>query len=112
MGNVFNIPAIAGISLSLLAIYRYVIYPAFFSPLSKIPNAHPTSAISPAWILWTRLKSRENRAVHAAHEKHGSIVRLAPNEISVNCVNGGLRTVYGGGFDKPDWYPNIFDNYG
>jgi unspecific monooxygenase len=56
-------------------------------------------------------QKQENRAVHAAHEKHGSIVRLAPNEISVNCVNGGLRTVWGG-FDKPDWYPNIFDNYG
>ena len=49
--------------------------------------------------------------MHAAHQKHGPIIRLGPNEISVNQVDGGIRTVYGGGFEKGEWY-RIFDNYG
>lgn len=77
----------------LVAVYRYVILPVFVSPLSKIPAAHPTSSLSPAWILWTRWRGRENATVLAAHERLGPLVRLGPNEISVNCVNGGIRTV-------------------
>ena len=77
----------------LVAVYRYVILPVFVSPLSKIPAAHPTSSLSPSWILWTRWRGRENSTVLAAHERLGPLVRLGPNEISVNCVNGGIRTV-------------------
>ena len=39
------------------------------------------------------------------------MVRLGPNEISVNCVDGGIRTIYGGGYEKGDWYA-VFNNYG
>lgn len=108
----FSSPLFALSVLAALAIHKYILYPAFLSPLSKIPNAHPTSCISSAWILWVRLKRRENRTVHAAHEKHGPVVRLGPNEVSVNCVDGGIKTVYTGGFEKDDWYHNMFDNYG
>ncbi|THX71840.1 cytochrome P450 [Aureobasidium pullulans] len=96
----------------LVAVYRYFILPAFVSPLSKIPAAHPTSSLSPAWILWTRWRGRENATVLAAHERLGPLVRLGPNEISVNCVNGGIRTVYTGGFEKGEWYSNAFSAYG
>ena len=77
-----------------------------------MPNAHPTSAISPVWILWNRYKNNGNRATHAAHEKYGPIVRLGPNELSINCVDGGIRTVYAGGFEKHEWYPRQFPSYG
>ncbi|KAI9678808.1 MAG: hypothetical protein M1817_005867 [Caeruleum heppii] len=97
--------------LLLLLAYRYIIQPCFISPLSKIPNAHPTSAISSLWITWVRYRHRQNRAVHAAHEAHGPVVRLGPNEVSINCVDRGLRTVYTGGFEKPDWY-SFFENHG
>lgn len=96
--------------LSGLIIYKYIIYSTFVSPLSKVPNAHWSSPISPIWILWTRYQVRENRAVHAAHLKYGPVIRLAPNELSVNDV-AGLRTVYAGGFEKGQWY-SLFDNYG
>jgi hypothetical protein len=105
-----SIPVLASIAISIIAIYRFIIYPTFISSLSKIPNAHWSAPISPFWILWARYRCWENRKVHAAHLKHGSVVRLAPNEISVNDV-GGLRTVYAGGFEKGEWY-SIFDNYG
>ena len=106
----FSIPVLGLAVLSSLILYRLVIYPVFISPLSKIPNAHWTSPISPLWILWTRYRCRENRTVHAAHLKYGSVIRLGPNELSVNDV-GALRTVYAGGFEKGQWY-SLFDNYG
>lgn len=105
-----SIPVLAFSALSLLAIYKFIIYPTFLSPLSKIPNAHWSSPISPFWSLWIKYKVRENREVHAAHLKYGSVVRLGPNELSVNDV-AGLKTVYAGGFEKGEWY-SIFDNYG
>lgn len=97
-------------SLAFLAIYKFIIYPTFLSPLAKVPNAHWSSPIAPFWILWTRYNNRENRTLEAAHFKHGPVVRLAPNELSVNDL-AGLRTVYAGGFEKGEWY-SIFDNYG
>ncbi|CAF9907985.1 MAG: hypothetical protein ALECFALPRED_004192 [Alectoria fallacina] len=92
-------------------IYKFILYPAFISPLSKIPNAHPSSPFSSLWILIKRFTHQENRTIHAAHVKHGDIVRLGPNEISVNCVDDGIRTIYSGGFEKWPWYDQ-FDNFG
>lgn len=97
--------------LSYLA-YKYLIYPVFLSPLSKIPNAHFTSSFSPLWMLFKRHNEQENRAIHAAHVKHGNIVRLGPSEVSIACVDEGIRTVYSGGFEKWRWYPDQFANYG
>ena len=104
----FGITILALVVISLLAVYRIILYPIFFSPLSRIPNAHWSAPIAPIWILWTRYNRRENRSVHAAHVKHGPVVRLGPKELSVNDV-GGVRSVYGGGFEKGEWY-SLFDN--
>lgn len=92
--------------------WTYFITPVFISPLSEIPNAHFTSSFSPLWILWKRYMLQECRSIHEAHLKHGDIVRLGPNELSINCVDGGLRTIYSGGFEKWQWYSNQFDNFG
>lgn len=91
-------------------LYKYLIFPLWISPLSKIPAAHVSCAFSPFWILWQRFKEEEVHVIYEAHQKHGPIVRLGPNEVSVNCVDGGLRTVYAGNFEKPGWY-NAFANY-
>ena len=91
--------------------YTYLLYPAYISPLSKIPSAHPLSVITPFWIIWVRFHNREIKIVDAAHKKFGSVVRLGPNEVSVNCIDGGIRTVHGGGFEKPKWY-SFFVKYG
>ncbi|KAL2075819.1 hypothetical protein VTL71DRAFT_762 [Oculimacula yallundae] len=108
--SILSIPALALVSIISVAIYKFIIYPAFLSPLSRIPNVHWSAPFLPLWILWTRFKVRENRDIHAAHQKYGPVIRLAPNELSVNGL-AGLRTVYGGGFEKGQWY-SIFDNYG
>ncbi|KAK2861481.1 hypothetical protein FQN49_004157 [Arthroderma sp. PD_2] len=98
--------------LLAFGLYKFIIYPAFLSPLAKIPNAHFTSAFSPLWILWRRFRMTGNRTIHAAHMKHGPIVRLGPSEISINCYEGGLRTIYTGGYEKHEWYPRLFGSYG
>lgn len=92
--------------------YNYFLYPAFLSPLAKIPNAHFSSPSSSLWILWIRFRRRENRTLLACHKRLGPIIRLGPKELSVDCVDGGIRTIYSGGYEKHDWYTNIFDNYG
>ncbi|EME83790.1 uncharacterized protein MYCFIDRAFT_202777 [Pseudocercospora fijiensis CIRAD86] len=107
-----TIPSAAGVALLALAIYKYIIYPAFLSPLAKIPNAHWSASISPLWILYHRHQQQDTFVVHACHSRLGPIMRLAPNELSVNCVDGGIRTIYAGGFEKGDWYSNVFSNYG
>lgn len=97
--------------LVILATYRYLAHPLLISPLSKIPPAHWSAPISPLWILYTRRRRNENATIHALHQRLGALVRLGPNEISVNCVDGGIRTIYGGGYEKGDWYA-VFRNYG
>ncbi|CAD6503788.1 BgTH12-05533 [Blumeria graminis f. sp. triticale] len=96
--------------LILIVLYKFIIYPLFLCPLSKIPRAHWSSSISPIWILWIRYRNWENQNVHRAHQNLGSIVRLGPYELSVNSIEA-MRTVYSGGFEKGDWYSS-FDNYG
>ncbi|KAH8700507.1 putative cytochrome P450 monooxygenase [Talaromyces proteolyticus] len=93
---------------SCVLLYTYILYPILVSPLAKIPNAHFTAPISPAWIIWKRYREQNNRTIHAAHMRLGPIVRLGPSEISINCVEGGIKTVYGGGFEKHEWYPRVF----
>lgn len=103
------------ISLSIIIfslIYKTILYPVFISPLSKVPNANPIASFSPLWILWKRYKKQENQAILAAHEEHGPLVRLGPYELSVNCVDEGLRTIYPGGFEKSTWYFDQFLCYG
>ncbi|KUJ15032.1 cytochrome P450 [Mollisia scopiformis] len=81
---------------------------AFFSDLSPIPNAHFTVPLSRLWILHKRWKNRQNRARLAAHQKLGPVVRIGPRELSVNCIDDGVRTIYGSAFDKDAWYAKAF----
>ncbi|TGO69106.1 hypothetical protein BOTNAR_0015g00200 [Botryotinia narcissicola] len=82
----------AGLLIGL--IWRFIIYPAFISPLAKVPNAHWSSPLSPTWILFQRLRCRENRTIHELHRQLGPLIRLGPNELYNNDVEG-IRTVYG-----------------
>lgn len=108
--------ALLGTSLTLIYFaYHFILYPFFLSPLRHIPRAHwsvPIPYIGSLWILYHRFKSRNNTTTYAAHLTGGPVVRLADNEISVNCYEGGLRTVYAGGWEKHEWYPRQFANFG
>jgi hypothetical protein len=101
-------PVVAAVVVFLF--FQYIIRPAFFSPLSQIPNAHWSAPFSRLWILWIRFVHRENRTLHHAHRRLGPVIRVGPNELSINDLDS-VRTVYQGGFEKPVWY-SVFDNYG
>ncbi len=83
-------------------LYHRIIYPAFASPLSKLPAAHPTAHISDTWISRRRQTGRESRSIFAAHQRAGPIVRLGPNEVSITS-HESLRKVYYGGYTRTDW---------
>ncbi|KAK7178452.1 cytochrome P450 3A12 [Paraphaeosphaeria sporulosa] len=104
--------SILGVSILLVLLgYRYFLYPAFLSPLSRIPNAHITVSVCPLWMWWKRRGGREGtRSIFAAHRQKGPIVRLGPKEVSVASVDG-LRQIYAGGFMKPKWYAEQFMHY-
>ncbi|EGD99722.1 hypothetical protein TESG_07063 [Trichophyton tonsurans CBS 112818] len=94
-----------------VCVYRYIIYPIYFSPLAPIPKAHFTSPFLPTWLWWIRnYRCREVSTIYALHKKLGPIVQLAPNEVSVNSANG-LKTIYLGGFPKDNYYEDLFMNY-
>ncbi|KAF2423720.1 cytochrome P450 [Tothia fuscella] len=110
MSQSLNLPYVALAVCIALSIYRFLVYPLFLSPLSRIPSAHPLAKFTSLWILYIRYRNLENSTIHKAHQKWGPVIQLGPNELSVNCVKDGILTVYSGGFEKGDWY-NLFANY-
>lgn len=109
--------SLAALLLLLFLLTRYA-----RNPLRAIPPAHPLCHFTPLWILAHRWRATETAALRAAHDRLGPVVCLGPREVSVNCVRGGLRVVYGagGGFAKAErgdvgdeganWYA-FFANY-
>ncbi|KAJ5934264.1 hypothetical protein N7466_003811 [Penicillium verhagenii] len=103
-----SVTSLVAVLVAAVVLYKGIIYPAFVSPLAKIPNAHWSVPISPVWMLWKRYRMQNNRTIQSAHERLGPIVRLGPSELSVNCVDGGIKSVYTGGYEKHEWYPRVF----
>ena len=112
LATMLSLSAILFSAVVGLLLYRYFIYPVFISPLSKIPSSHFTAPFCPAWILWVRYSRIETRTLLSCHERLRPFIRLGPNEVSVNCVDGGVRTIYNGEFKKPGWSVNRFGTYG
>jgi hypothetical protein len=88
-----NIPLLGCAVVTLLAFYKFFIYPAFISPLSKIPAANFSAHFSSIWSNYIRWANLENNTLYELHLKLGPIVRLGPNELSVNTYEGGLKTI-------------------
>jgi hypothetical protein len=102
--------AIATGILVAVLLYKYVIHPYCFSAISSIPNAHYTSPISSRWIEKQRNAGKEVLTIYDLHQKHGPVVRLGPNELSVNSL-GGLKTIYTGAYEKHSFYSDTFVNF-
>jgi hypothetical protein len=103
--------------LALLSFLSHLIVKYLRNPLRKMPAAHPLAHFTSLWIHSVRWRSIENATLKSAHNRLGPIICLGPDEISVNCVKGGIREVYAGGFEKGEsvqgynWY-SFFSNYG
>lgn len=106
--------SLIGIAISVLLIvllYKYIIFPCYLSPLARIPNAHFTAPILSTWIDSKRRNGTEVQTIYDLHQKHGPVVRLGPDELSVNSLSG-LKCIYSGAFEKHEWYQEMFVNFG
>lgn len=80
------------------------------SGLKDIPNAHFSVPYSRLCLLSTRSRKIENRSRLHLHRRLGPIVRLGPRDVSVNCIDDGVRTIYGANFDiETSFYYASFD---
>ena len=84
--------------------FIYVLYSAFFSPLSKFPGPF-WSKVSPFWLVKQSRATRRTDAVMSLHKQYGNFVRIAPNHVSIN-VSHAANEVYGHktGFLKAGFY--------
>ncbi|KAH8660811.1 cytochrome P450 3A6 [Tricladium varicosporioides] len=80
------------------------------SPLSSIPNLHWTSPYTQLYVTYLKGAGKEHRTRLAAHRKLGSVVRVGPNELAVNCIENGVQTIYSGNFEKSDWYAGFISD--
>ncbi|KAK5330843.1 hypothetical protein LTR70_000165 [Exophiala xenobiotica] len=109
------LPLISALLISAWFGYHFLVYPYLLSPLRQVPRAHwsvPIPYIGSCWILYQRYHSRNNAVTYQAHLAYGSVVRLGDNEISINCYEGGIKSIYAGGWEKHEWYPRQFANFG
>ncbi|PQE05333.1 cytochrome P450 monooxygenase protein [Rutstroemia sp. NJR-2017a BVV2] len=81
------------------------------SPLNAIPNASLTAPFCRLWLLWIRATGTEYSTCLAAHRRLGPVIRIGPNEISINSIDDGVRTVYGGNWEKSGMY-DMFTQFG
>ncbi|TEY62501.1 hypothetical protein BOTCAL_0161g00180 [Botryotinia calthae] len=77
---------------------------------SQVPNAHFTVPYSKDWLSRHRARNTEHKARYAAHKKYGPVIRIAPTELSINCLEDDVKTFYGGGFEEEERY-SMFSNY-
>lgn len=63
--------------------------------LASAKPAHWSGRYTGTWIWWQHVRDPSAIAVHQAHLRPVSVVRIGPAELSVCCVDGGLRAIYG-----------------
>lgn len=84
--------------------FAWIAYARFLHPLSNIPGPFLAS-ITPLVQLSHGLQGDRHLWIYKLHQQYGKHVRLAPNFVSVNSVEG-LHKIYGHGnrFRKADFY--------
>lgn len=83
------------LSLQLLLVHSIsqVVYNLFFSPLSKIPGPF-VAKITTKWLTFIDLTGRRTTVLHQLHQRYGTAIRIAPNEISFS-DRGSIKELYG-----------------
>ncbi|KAI6760319.1 hypothetical protein HG530_009179 [Fusarium avenaceum] len=78
----FVLLALAIILSKLIDFLCRVTYRLYLSPLRKFPGPW-LAATSNAWEIYHSLTNDRFRAIHKLHEKHGNVVRIGPNQVSI-----------------------------
>jgi len=102
--------SILGLCASAIYLVYLILRSTWKSPLNTVTNAHFTSPFCSLWILGIRYREKEHGTIRKLHEKHGPLLRLGPNELSLACVKDGCDIVMERPFEKPVWYER-FCNY-
>ncbi|KAJ8060219.1 hypothetical protein OCU04_010562 [Sclerotinia nivalis] len=97
-------PLLTIISTTLYLCVISQLLPLFSSPLNAIPNAHVTAPFSRIWLLWIRATGVEFPTHLAAHRRLGPVIRIGPREVSIDCIDEGVRIVYAGNWEKGGLY--------
>ena len=71
----------------------YVVFQRWLSPLAKFPGPW-AAALSKYWIVDHTIKGQLHRELIQLHARHGPVVRIAPNELSVADLDA-IRQIYG-----------------
>ncbi|KAI1178500.1 cytochrome P450 [Nemania sp. FL0916] len=81
-----SVPVLLGSFLAsglVCYVVGWCIYTFYFHPLAGFPGPR-FAAISQIWSHWVWLSGRHPTIMESAHRKYGSVVRVAPNELSFN----------------------------
>src|SRR2546423_9490676 len=82
-----------------------IFYQCLRSPLAKLNGPFYTRFTS-AWLKYKEFSGSRRLYVHDLHKRYGSVVRLAPNEVSFASANA-VKEIYtsgGSGYDKTEFY--------
>ncbi|VTT81617.1 unnamed protein product [Fusarium fujikuroi] len=80
--KVFSSLTLAIVLFKLIDFLCRVTYRLYLSSLRKFPGPR-LAAISNVWEIYHSLTNDRFRAIHELHEKHGNVVRIGPNQLSV-----------------------------
>ncbi|KAF9787073.1 high nitrogen upregulated cytochrome P450 monooxygenase 2 [Thelephora terrestris] len=84
-----------------LSIASYRLSP--FHPLASFPGT-TISKLTKWWGVWETYEGRHYIRVHELHKKHGPIVRVGPNELSIADVAAIPAVLGSTGLPKGHWY--------
>ncbi|KAH7243284.1 cytochrome P450 [Fusarium redolens] len=82
------------------------------SATAKVPGPFISNFTSLV-LKWHELNANRTVYIHELHKKYGSVVRVAPNEVSFTSIDA-LKEIYGSGgsgYDKTEFY-DLFQVYG
>ncbi|KAJ4158668.1 uncharacterized protein LMH87_009184 [Akanthomyces muscarius] len=102
--NATVLVALAAAAIAL-AFFRFIIYQNHFSPLSRVPAAHPLAKITSLWIQWHRWRGTEFDCITSAIAASGPYIRVGPNEVILNAIDA-VQNVYGVGANNFDRHPS------
>ncbi|KAK7418776.1 hypothetical protein QQX98_003794 [Neonectria punicea] len=106
-----NVILVAFAVVPAYLLYNLIYLPFYGTPLRKVPG--PLAFAMTKWRLaLADHQGTRTQLIHSLHEKHGTAVRIGPNELSFSSLSA-LRSIYGAGsgFHRTEFY-RMFDVYG
>lgn len=98
--------------ISSVVLVAAFLYKCLSSPVLKIPGPWHT-AVCGLCIKYHEFAGTRRVYVHHLHQHYGSVVRLAPNEVSFTS-HEAVKEIYssgGSGYDKTEFY-TLFKQFG